>query len=132
MTPGCIPPWSPPTRRPPASTHQAIWSTLVPREQRQAEVPPCPSTRITPGRRHPDADAGSYPRGAERSGHRQGDAGRVKQARREDTAMDSIRRASLLVVLAHPDDEVFHGGILAHLSERGVRVTLACATKGEA
>ena len=46
--------------------------------------------------------------------------------------MDSIRRASLLVVLAHPDDEVFHGGILAHLSERGVRVTLACATKGEA
>jgi len=46
--------------------------------------------------------------------------------------MDSIRRASLLVVLAHPDDEVFHGGILAHLSERGVRVTLACATNGEA
>ena len=46
--------------------------------------------------------------------------------------MDSMRRASLLVVLAHPDDEVFHGGILAHLSERGVRVTLACATNGEA
>ena len=46
--------------------------------------------------------------------------------------MDSMRRGSLLVVLAHPDDEVFHGGILAHLSERGVRVTLACATNGEA
>ena len=46
--------------------------------------------------------------------------------------MDSNRRASLLVVLAHPDDEVFHGGILAHLSDRGVRVTLACATNGEA
>jgi LmbE family N-acetylglucosaminyl deacetylase len=46
--------------------------------------------------------------------------------------MESIRRASLLVVLAHPDDEVFHGGILAHLGERGVRVTLACATNGGA
>ena len=39
---------------------------------------------------------------------------------------------SLLIVLAHPDDEIFHGGVLAHLSERGVRVTLACATDGEA
>ncbi len=46
--------------------------------------------------------------------------------------MTSPRRASLLVVLAHPDDEIFHGGILAHLSERGVRVTLVCATNGEA
>ena len=41
-------------------------------------------------------------------------------------------RPSLLVVLAHPDDEIFHGGVLAHLSERGVRVTLVCATDGEA
>ena len=46
--------------------------------------------------------------------------------------MISPRRASLLVVLAHPDDEIFHGGILAYLSERGVRVTLVCATNGEA
>ena len=46
--------------------------------------------------------------------------------------MSRIRRASLLVVLAHPDDEIFHGGVLAALSERGVRVTLACATDGEA
>jgi len=46
--------------------------------------------------------------------------------------MTRIRRASLLVVLAHPDDEIFHGGVLAHLSARGVRVTLACATDGEA
>ena len=46
--------------------------------------------------------------------------------------MISPRRASLLVVLAHPDDEIFHGGILASLSERGVRVTLVCATNGEA
>jgi N-acetyl-1-D-myo-inositol-2-amino-2-deoxy-alpha-D-glucopyranoside deacetylase len=46
--------------------------------------------------------------------------------------MNRIRRASLLIVLAHPDDEIFHGGVLAYLSERGVRVTLACATDGEA
>src|SRR5439155_13044133 len=46
--------------------------------------------------------------------------------------MTDTCRASLLVVLAHPDDEIFHGGILAHLSARGVRVTLACATNGEA
>jgi N-acetyl-1-D-myo-inositol-2-amino-2-deoxy-alpha-D-glucopyranoside deacetylase len=46
--------------------------------------------------------------------------------------MTKIRRASLLIVLAHPDDEVFHGGVLADLSERGVRVTLVCATDGDA
>jgi len=46
--------------------------------------------------------------------------------------MTPSRRASLLVVLAHPDDEIFHGGTLMHLSEQGVRVTLACATNGEA
>ena len=46
--------------------------------------------------------------------------------------MTRNRRASLLIVLAHPDDEIFHGGVLAHLSDRGVRVTLACATDGEA
>jgi LmbE family N-acetylglucosaminyl deacetylase len=42
------------------------------------------------------------------------------------------RRASLLVALAHPDDEIFHGGVLAHLSDRGAHVTLVCATDGEA
>src|SRR2546426_10477662 len=46
--------------------------------------------------------------------------------------MNHARSASLLAVFAHPDDEIFHGGVLAHLSERGVRVTLACATDGEA
>jgi len=44
----------------------------------------------------------------------------------------TTRRPSLLAVFAHPDDEIFHGGMLAHLSERGVRVTIACATNGEA
>lgn len=43
------------------------------------------------------------------------------------------RPASVLAVYAHPDDEVFHGGgMLAHLAQQGTRVTLACATKGEA
>jgi LmbE family N-acetylglucosaminyl deacetylase len=50
----------------------------------------------------------------------------------EVKVMIRTRRPSLLIVLAHPDDEIFHGGVLAHLSERGVRVTLACATDGEA
>jgi len=40
---------------------------------------------------------------------------------------------SLLAVFAHPDDEAFSsGGTLAHYASRGVRVTLACATRGEA
>jgi N-acetyl-1-D-myo-inositol-2-amino-2-deoxy-alpha-D-glucopyranoside deacetylase len=42
------------------------------------------------------------------------------------------RRASLLVAFAHPDDEIFHSGMLAHLADRGARVTLVCATNGEA
>jgi N-acetyl-1-D-myo-inositol-2-amino-2-deoxy-alpha-D-glucopyranoside deacetylase len=43
------------------------------------------------------------------------------------------RRATVLAVYAHPDDEVFHGGgMLAHVSDGGARVVLACATKGEA
>ena len=46
--------------------------------------------------------------------------------------MTSSRRASLLAVFAHPDDEIFHGGTLMYFSQRGVRVTLACATNGEA
>jgi LmbE family N-acetylglucosaminyl deacetylase len=47
--------------------------------------------------------------------------------------MTQPRHPSVLAVYAHPDDEVFHGGgMLAHLSDSGVRVTLACATRGEA
>jgi N-acetyl-1-D-myo-inositol-2-amino-2-deoxy-alpha-D-glucopyranoside deacetylase len=43
------------------------------------------------------------------------------------------RNLSVLAVYAHPDDELFHGGgMLTHLAERGVQVTLACATMGEA
>ena len=40
---------------------------------------------------------------------------------------------TLLAVFAHPDDEAFSvGGTLAHYAARGVRVVLACATRGEA
>ncbi|HKW02606.1 MAG TPA: PIG-L deacetylase family protein [Vicinamibacterales bacterium] len=46
--------------------------------------------------------------------------------------MSSPRRASVLALFAHPDDEIFSGGMLSNLSERGARVTLACATSGEA
>ena len=39
----------------------------------------------------------------------------------------------LLVVLAHPDDETFGcGGVLARYAAEGVRVSLICATRGEA
>ena len=44
--------------------------------------------------------------------------------------MQTKRR--LLVVLAHPDDESFLcGGTIAKMSERGIQITLLCATKGE-
>lgn len=42
------------------------------------------------------------------------------------------RAPSLVIALAHPDDELFHSGVLADLSRRGVRVTLVCATNGDA
>jgi len=42
-------------------------------------------------------------------------------------------KKSLLVVLAHPDDESFGtGGTLALYAKRGVEVHLVCATRGEA
>ena len=40
---------------------------------------------------------------------------------------------TLMAVFAHPDDEAFSvGGTLAHYAERGVKVVLVCATRGEA
>lgn len=40
---------------------------------------------------------------------------------------------ALLAVFAHPDDETFRsGGTLALLAQRGVRVCVLCATRGEA
>ncbi|MFC4453167.1 PIG-L deacetylase family protein [Deinococcus sonorensis] len=44
-----------------------------------------------------------------------------------------INAPTILAVFAHPDDEAFSvGGTLAYYAERGVRVVLACATRGEA
>lgn len=44
-----------------------------------------------------------------------------------------MTQPSLLAVFAHPDDEAFSsGGTLAHYAALGVRVTLACSTRGEA
>lgn len=39
---------------------------------------------------------------------------------------------SLMAVIAHPSDEVFNfGATLAHYAQRGVNVTVVCATRGE-
>jgi LmbE family N-acetylglucosaminyl deacetylase len=38
----------------------------------------------------------------------------------------------LLIVFAHPDDESLFAGAMARYARQGVRVSLACATKGEA
>jgi N-acetyl-1-D-myo-inositol-2-amino-2-deoxy-alpha-D-glucopyranoside deacetylase len=46
--------------------------------------------------------------------------------------MTHENHSSLLAVFAHPDDEIFYGGVLAYWSEQGARVTVACATNGEA
>jgi N-acetyl-1-D-myo-inositol-2-amino-2-deoxy-alpha-D-glucopyranoside deacetylase len=42
------------------------------------------------------------------------------------------KRASLLAVFAHPDDEGMVGGSLAHYAALGAQVTLVSATRGEA
>jgi N-acetyl-1-D-myo-inositol-2-amino-2-deoxy-alpha-D-glucopyranoside deacetylase len=43
-----------------------------------------------------------------------------------------LRQPTVLAVFAHPDDESFCcGGTLALLAARGVRVVVACATRGE-
>jgi N-acetyl-1-D-myo-inositol-2-amino-2-deoxy-alpha-D-glucopyranoside deacetylase len=45
----------------------------------------------------------------------------------------SPRGRSLLAIFAHPDDEsLAAGGLLAACADAGVRVTLVCATRGEA
>jgi N-acetyl-1-D-myo-inositol-2-amino-2-deoxy-alpha-D-glucopyranoside deacetylase len=47
--------------------------------------------------------------------------------------MTFSRQPVILAVFAHPDDEAFSvGGTLAHYAQRGVKVVLACATRGEA
>lgn len=47
--------------------------------------------------------------------------------------MTKPQTPTILAIFAHPDDEAFSvGGTLTHYARRGVRVVLACATRGEA
>ena len=39
--------------------------------------------------------------------------------------------ASVMIVIAHPDDETLQGGTLARLVDEGHQVTIVCATRGE-
>ncbi len=39
---------------------------------------------------------------------------------------------TILAIFAHPDDEIGAGSTLAHYSDAGVHIVLACATRGEA
>lgn len=41
-------------------------------------------------------------------------------------------QTGILAIFAHPDDELTNGGTLARYAAQGVRVVLACATRGEA
>jgi len=41
-------------------------------------------------------------------------------------------KGSILAVFAHPDDEIGAGSTLAHYADAGLRVVLACASRGEA
>jgi LmbE family N-acetylglucosaminyl deacetylase len=38
---------------------------------------------------------------------------------------------TIVLLLAHPDDESFASGTIAQMAEEGVRVGLLCATRGE-
>jgi len=43
-----------------------------------------------------------------------------------------MTKGGLLAIYAHPDDETFGvGGTMAHYAERGMPVTMVCATRGE-
>jgi len=41
-------------------------------------------------------------------------------------------RTTILAIFAHPDDEIGAGSTLAHYAGAGVRIVLACASRGEA
>lgn len=42
-----------------------------------------------------------------------------------------VQESEVLVVTAHPDDEIFASGTICLCAERGFKVTLVCATDGE-
>jgi N-acetylglucosamine malate deacetylase 2 len=41
------------------------------------------------------------------------------------------RRSDLILVIAHPDDEIFASGTLCLLAEKGLSITMVCMTDGE-
>jgi LmbE family N-acetylglucosaminyl deacetylase len=43
-----------------------------------------------------------------------------------------MERTTILAVFAHPDDEIGAGSTLAHYADAGLRIVLACASRGEA
>ena len=42
-----------------------------------------------------------------------------------------VEKSDVVVVIAHPDDEVFASGTLCLLAERGFKIALVCVTDGE-
>ena len=46
--------------------------------------------------------------------------------------MNREARGTILAVFAHPDDEIGAGSTLAHYADAGLRIVLACASRGEA
>lgn len=54
---------------------------------------------------------------------------RDREIQRDSTVHDSVTAA--LCVFAHPDDELYTAGLLAHLVTHGVAVHLLCMTRGE-
>ncbi len=45
--------------------------------------------------------------------------------------LGSLRKAEVLAVIAHPDDEIFMSGTLCLLAEKNLRIALVCVTNGE-
>src|SRR4029079_13965197 len=55
-----------------------------------------------------------------------------RRARPRHRVRGALPRRTLLVALAHPDDETFGtGGLMARAVDEGHRVVVVCATRGE-
>ncbi|MFQ3246579.1 MAG: LmbE family N-acetylglucosaminyl deacetylase [Arenicella sp.] len=50
----------------------------------------------------------------------------------KDNMIESLERADILAVFAHPDDETFASGTFTKLSASGQRIQLVYATLGDA
>lgn len=56
----------------------------------------------------------------------------VKAQSSKDSMIESLERADILAVFAHPDDETFASGTFTKLSANGQRIQLVYATSGDA